>query len=208
MKWICADCGVGQDELHMEGCEYFISKQTISDIVQEKGFDKDKLRLNIGGGDQKYSNCLSLDLEPSKMVHADIYGDITKGLPYIEGDTFNEILFIHVIEHIERKNHPRVFDEIWRMLKPGCRLILAYPDIIENMKRFLDNKYGGRESMYHNTIFGRQAYRGDFHVSGIWREYITDKLINSGFVDIKYIRHTINTTITAIKGEKLKTFLE
>lgn len=207
MKWICADCGTPEGELHIKGCEYFIPEQIISDIVQEKGYDPDKLRINIGGGNQEYSNCLTLDLEPSSYVNADIYGDITKGLPYIENDTFHEVLFIHVIEHIERKNHANVFDEIWRILKPGCRLVLAYPDIIENMQRFIDNKYGGRSSLYHNTVFGRQAFKGDFHISGIWKEYITDKLFNSGFVDVKYLQHTINVTMTAIKGEQLTTYL-
>ena len=207
MKRICAGCHVDEGALHKSTCEYYVEQKSIDEIVQEKGFDKDKLRINIGGGNVKYSNCLNLELEPNRYVDADIYGDFTKGVPHIPDDTFHEVLFIHVIEHIERKYHIIVLDEIWRILKPGHRLILAYPDVIENMQRFIDNKYGGRESLYHNTVFGRQAYKGDFHISGIWRQYIVDKLIGAGFVDIKYLQHSINVTITARKGEKLETHL-
>lgn len=169
-------------------------------------FDKEKLRLNIGGGNIRYSNCLNLELEPHPDVDADVYGDITKGLKF-ESNTFVEVLMIHVIEHIQRKFHGRVLGEVWRILKPNGRLIMGFPDIIENMKRFIDNKYGGRWSMYHNCIFGRQSRNGDFHVCGIERQDITDRLISAGFKDINYMQHTFNVTLTARKGEQLRSYL-
>jgi predicted SAM-dependent methyltransferase len=160
------------------------------------------MRLNIGGGNIRYSNCTNLELEPHDEIDADVYADITKGLPF-EDASFSEIIFIHVIEHIERKYHSKVFDEIWRVLKKDGRLIMGFPDLIENMKRFIDNKYGGRWKLYHNCIFGRQSRNGDYHVTGIERNDITDKLLSAGFVNIKYLQHTINVTLTAYKGEKL-----
>ena len=164
------------------------------------------MRLNIGGGNVRYSNCLNLELEPHKDVDADVYGDITKGLEF-DNESFEEVLLIHVIEHIQRKHHAKVFDEIWRILEPDGRLIMGFPDIIENMKRFIENKYGGRWDLYHNTVFGRQDRRGDYHVSGIERQDITDRLLNAGFKDIKYLQHTINVTITTYKGEKLNVYI-
>ncbi len=164
------------------------------------------MRLNIGGGNVRYSNCINLELEPHPDVDADVYGDITKGLEF-PNEEFEEVLMIHVIEHIERKFHRFVFDEIWRILKPNGRIVLGFPDIIENMKRFINNKYGGRWSLYHNCIFGRQARNGDYHVTGIEQQDITDRLLNSGFVNIKYLRHNINATMIAYKGEKLNEYL-
>ena len=175
----------------------------IDKVIIEQKLNKDKLRLNLGGGNVRYSNCINLELEPHEEVDADIYGDITKGLPFIKDETFVEILFIHVIEHIERKDHRNVFDEIWRLLKPNGRLVMGFPDFIECAKRFISNEYGGRWRLYHNCIFGRQARKGDFHVCAIERQDITDRLISSGFVNIKYLQHTINVTMIAYKGKKL-----
>jgi predicted SAM-dependent methyltransferase len=171
-------------------------------LIKEKKFNKEKLRLNIGGGDIRYTNCINLELEPHPDIDADIYGDITNGFK-LPSEVFYEVLFIHVIEHIERKFHVFVFDEIWRILKPNGRLVMSFPDAIEIMKRFINNKYGGRWNLYHNTIFGRQARKGDYHVTAIEKNDITDKLINSGFVNINYNRVAINATLTAYKGEKL-----
>jgi predicted SAM-dependent methyltransferase len=179
------------------------SLQVISNTL---GFDIDKLRLNVGGGNVRYSNCINIELEPHPEVDADFYGDITKGLLF-DDETFVEVLMIHVIEHIERKNHKKVLEEIWRVLKPNGRLILGFPDFIECAKRFIDNKFGGRWSLYHNTIFGRQGRNGDFHVTAMERNDITDRLISAGFVNVKYLQHSINATVTAYKGDKLKDFI-
>lgn len=166
----------------------------------------DRMRINIGGGDVRYSNCINLELEPHEDVDADVYGDITKGIDF-PNNIFSEVIMIHVIEHIERKFHQRVLNEIWRILKPNGRLVMGFPDIIENMKRFIDNRYGGRWNLYHNCIFGRQDRNGDYHVTGIERQDITDKLINAGFINIKYLNHTINATLTCYKGEPLNEYL-
>jgi len=179
----------------------------IEEIIEKKGLDKNTLRLNIGGGNIRYSNCINLELQPHDEVDADIYGDITHNLPDIPDNTFHEILMIHVIEHIERKFHMRVLDEVWRILKPNGRFVLAFPDIIEVMKRFIENKYGGRWRLYHNCIFGRQGRPGDYHVTGIERQDITDKLFSTGFVNVKYLQHTINSTLTCYKGPKLTTHI-
>lgn len=183
-----------------------ISRFPLDEIVEEKDLDINNLRLNIGGGNVRYTNCINIELEPHPDVDADVYGDITLGLEF-DDNTFREVLFIHVIEHIERKNHKAVFDEIWRILKPDGRLVMAFPNIIECMKRFIDNKYGGRWILYHNCIFGRQARNGDFHVTGIEQQDITDRLISAGFIDINFMSHSINATLTCKKGKKLKEFL-
>lgn len=164
------------------------------------------MRLNIGSGGVRYSNSINLDLEKHPNVDIDIEGDVRKGLSF-KDETFKEVLLIHVIEHIERKYHNKVLDEIWRVLKPNGRLIMGFPDFIECAKRFIENRNGGRWSFYHDTIFGQQTRKGDYHVTAIERQNITDKLISCGFVDIKYLQQEINVTLTARKGEKLKEYL-
>ena len=161
------------------------------------------MRLNIGGGGEVYSDCINLELTRERDNKVDILCDIRKEKLPFKDDSIDEVIFMHVIEHIELKYHRFVLDEIWRVLKPDHRLIMAFPDFIECVKAFLENRYGKRWDLYHWAIFGRQDGTGDYHVSAIERRDITSKLINSGFVNIKWIQDTINATITCYKGEKL-----
>lgn len=164
------------------------------------------MRLSIGGGSIKYSNCINLELNHERGNTPDVVADVKKGLPF-EDNYFEEVLMIHVIEHIEYNHHRKVFDEIYRVLKPDCRLVLSFPDAIECMKAFIENKHGRRWELYHWCIFGRQDGAGDYHVSAIEQRDITNKLINSGFGNVKYIKNRINATVSCYKKEKLKEYL-
>jgi SAM-dependent methyltransferase len=179
----------------------------IEEIIKNKNLDASKLKINIGSGNATYKNCINLELEPNPEVDADIYGDITKGFPFIPKETFKDALLIHVIEHINRNLHQFVFDEIWRILKPNGRIIVGFPDALEVMRRFIDNKFGGRWSVYNFCLYGRQSRKGDYHVTAVTVEDIKDKLFSSGFRDVKTLQHTVNVTMTARKGEKLNGYL-
>ena len=170
------------------------------------GFDQDKLRLSIGSGDVRFSNCINLELEPNPQIDADVYGDITKGTEF-EDETFTEVLMLHVIEHIQRRYHAVVFDEIWRVLKPSGRFILAFPEIISVMKGFIENKYGARWKAYNAILYGAQRRKGDYHVTAIERVDITDRLMSAGFVDINWNQQGVNVVTTVRKGEKLNAYL-
>lgn len=174
----------------------------INELCSEKNFDINKLRLNIGGGNIRYSNCLNLELQEHPEVDADVYCDARRKLEFPD-ESFVEVLMIHVIEHIERKYHQNVFSEIWRVLKPNGRLVLGFPDFIECAKRFIENRFGSRWRYYNNTIYGRQGRKGDYHVTAIERQDITDRLLSAGFVNIKYLQTGVNATMTARKGEQL-----
>jgi predicted SAM-dependent methyltransferase len=171
---------------------------SVEDLCASKGYDIDKLRLNIGAGTEKYSNCISLEL--AEGLEADVCGDVTKGLQF-NNETFVEVLMMHVIEHINRNLHMNVFNEIWRVLKPNGRMIIAFPDAIKAMQGFIDNKYGARWKAYNMIIFGAHRRPGDSHVTAVERNEITDKIASSGFIDIKYQQKGINCIMTARKGE-------
>jgi SAM-dependent methyltransferase len=167
---------------------------------------KKKLRLNIGGGTQKYSNCINLELTEERDNHVDVIADVRKGIPF-DDDYFEEVLMIHVIEHIERRFHKKVFEEIWRVLQPGARFIMSFPDFIEAAKAFIENKNGRRWDLYNSVLYGRQAGTGDYHVTAIEKNDITNALFNAGFKNVNYIGNRINATISCYKGEKLNAYL-
>jgi len=205
-NYICPFCNIIEGMKHRDGCLYLEDISELEIFCKQKDFDIDKLRLNLGSGNVRFSNCVNMEYKKHKDVDADVYGDLLKGIPF-PNESFVEVLFIHVIEHIERRYHMAVMDEIWRVMKPGARLVMGFPDVIENMKRFIENKYGGRWNLYHNIIFGRQARPGDFHVTGIEEQDFKDRLMSAGFTNIKWLRHSINVTVTAIKGEKLNAYI-
>lgn len=164
------------------------------------------MRLNIGGGTQRYSNCINFELTKERDNCVDVIGDVRKKLPF-KDEEFEEVLMIHVIEHIERKFHNHVFSEIWRVLKPNSRLILSFPDFIECAKSFINNRHGRRWELYEHCIYGRQNGTGDYHVTAIEQQDITDRLFNNGFKDVKYIKNRINATVVARKGERLNEYI-
>lgn len=203
----CPFCDVVEGMKHTEDCLLIMTgNDEVAALCAKNDIDPDKLRLSIGSGDVRFSNCINLELEPNPQTDADVYGDITKGTEF-DDETFTEVLMLHVIEHIQRRYHPVVFDEIWRILKPGGRFIIAFPEIISVMKHFIDNRYGARWSMYNTICFGAQRRPGDAHVTGIERVDITDRLMSAGFVDIKYNQHDVNAIMTVRKGEKLNDYL-
>ena len=165
------------------------------------------MRLNIGGGTVRYSNCINLELTKERDNHVDVLGDVRKTLPF-DDNKFEEILMIHVIEHIERKFHKHVFDEIWRILQPESRLILAFPDAIEVMKGFIENKGGKRWEVYNQILYGRQDGEGDYHVTAMERQNITTKLFHAGFVNVKYKLNGVNAILSCRKGEQLNEYLQ
>jgi ubiquinone/menaquinone biosynthesis C-methylase UbiE len=170
------------------------------------GFNSEKLRLSIGSGSVRLSNCINLELEPNEQTDADVYGDVSKGLEF-DDEIFTEVLMFHVIEHIRRMYHVKVFDEVWRVLKPGGRYILAFPDIITTMKAFIANDCGARWKTLEMGIYGAHRRPGDAHVAAIERSDITSRLMSAGFVDIKYKQLGVNAIMTVRKGEKLNDYL-
>ena len=164
------------------------------------------MRLNIGGGTIKYSNCINFELTKERDNHVDVLGDVRKGLPFAD-KSFNEVLMIHVIEHIERKYHEFVFNEIWRVLyDENSRLIMSFPDFLECAKAFIENRYGQRWDLWIFTIYGRQDGIGDYHVTAIEKQDVTTRLFNAGFINVRYIKNRTNATVVAYKGEKLRRY--
>lgn len=68
-----------------------------------------------------------LDMEAEDLEDQNItvrQGDITTGLPY-EDNSVDQATLLAVIEHIS--NPPLILAEVWRVLRPGGRLIVTTP---------------------------------------------------------------------------------
>lgn len=140
-------------------------------------------RINLGCGTTKYAGWINIDIEPS--VQPDIVCDFRHtGLPF-DGESMDMVLMSHVIEHIEKPLWEQIFAELWRVLVPGGKLRLMYPEFREIAQRWLDNKQGQRE-FWEATIYGRQLYPGDYHVSAVDSRDLVLMLSESGW---KLVQH-------------------
>ena len=119
------------------------------------------LRLNLGCGSTKLEGFLGVDSFPDNKP--DVLCDFTAGpLPFKDGEV-DEVVMFHAIEHIQKKKHSFILNEIRRVLRVGGRLCLTYPNFWECAQRWKNNTEGQRD-YWHATLFGRQLYPGDYHV--------------------------------------------
>lgn len=82
------------------------------------------MKLNLGSGDSKFEGFTSVDLYDEE---ADVQADICE-LPF-EDNSVDGIVAYQVIEHVSYQRSQRMFNEMYRVLKPGATAILETPDI-------------------------------------------------------------------------------
>lgn len=91
-------------------------------------------KANLGCGFQKFvsdENTEWVNIDIREEVKPDIVADLTKGIPLIEDNTFDEIFSICMLEQIDRNEDFRfVMNEIWRILKPGGKFLLKVPNAL------------------------------------------------------------------------------
>ena len=172
----------------------------------------EKLKLNVGSGEdylEDYINIDIVDVSTEKnfidLKAPDILANV-RFLPF-KGEIFDEVFMSEVIEHVERMYMIPIFDEIWRVLKPGGEFYLSFPDFIECMKGFIENRHGARWEGFFPTLFGRQAHRGDYHINPVELQDAITKLFNSGFGNLKHVTVPYDIQITCYKKKRLPTYI-
>ena len=135
------------------------------------------MKLNIGCGTTKIEGFINLDINPD--CNPDIVHDFRKGLPY-PNEHFDEIVCFHIIEHIEKKFHQSLLRDIHRALKPTGKFYITFPDFWKCAEYWKENKRGDRK-FWEDTIFGRQAYPGDYHVCICTLDQMSRQLSGIGF---------------------------
>lgn len=145
---------------------------------------KEKVKLNLGCGANKIKGFINIDTE--KSVKPDLKIDfINDGLPF-NTKSVDEVVLFHTIEHIQKRLHRQIFDEISRVLKVDTKLYISYPEFWKCALNWKNN-YQGQREFWENTIYGRQSYPSDFHVCIIDPHELSLLLQSCGF---KHIQHT------------------
>ncbi len=164
------------------------------------------LALNLGCGSNKIKGCVNVDIEES--CKPDIITDFRTYIPFSD-NSVDRIYFFHVVEHIEKSVHPRMFMEFHRILKSDGFLFVSYPEFTKIAQNYIENKRGKRE-FWEATIYGRQLYKSDYHVSLMDTQFFKVFLEQHGFVNVESkpepIPNEFNTVVKCQKGQQSKNY--
>lgn len=157
------------------------------------------LRLNLGCGEEYLEGFINIDV--ASNVKCDVTCDIrTQPLPYSE-NSVDEVWVLHALEHCERKYWDHIFYNIRRVLRINGKLVLAYPEFGKCVTNFLENKSNLRGFWLH-TIFGRQQYPSDYHVTAVHTPEMKEILASYGFYRILTepdLQQNHDTVLVALK---------
>lgn len=141
------------------------------------------MNLNIGsaGPSGKYRQPDWVNLEYCHTMQAFkkgklVFGDGCK-MPF-KDNCFTEIHCIHMMEHIEKRDHRFLLNEIYRVLKPEGKAFIEVPDFMKTCEQII-NLYKNfkltpdiREVIRCKTlsVYGKGRYSGDAHRHGFYPE--------------------------------------
>ena len=166
-------------------------------IIKRNGFlnclrYNKEIRLNIGAGGIDYPGFLSLDKYDKR---ANIPMDITK-LTDFGDNTVTEIMASHVFEHLSPYDSIPILKEWLRVMKPGAKIAMEMPDILELCKQFVANngvnigrQYGLLNAIYgsvNTTDVGDKSEITSPHLFGWWPESLYYHMTEAGYTDITF----------------------
>jgi hypothetical protein len=106
----------------------------------------EKVKINLGCGDKPISGYINVDIAESRLgKKPDVLDDI-RFLSKFEHNFADEILSVHLIEHIERWEIKDVLSRWHAILKNQGVLIVETPDLLNACKLVVENPIKGARS--------------------------------------------------------------
>lgn len=140
------------------------------------------------------------NLKRRKMVIDQIA--YANNLPYKPGSV-EEILAVQVFEHFGPEEAKQVLGHWQDLLKPGGKIIIDVPDIIETAKLLTMAETEDEKVWSEKLIHGTRNNEFAYHKAGYWPEKLEKMLKNEGFINIK-IKNRINHQYPAFSMEAKK----
>lgn len=143
------------------------------------------MRLNIGAGDKRITGWTGIDIVPGKGV--DIVSPM-HAIP-LPNECAEELMAIHVIEHVFSWEAPAALSEWNRLLKPGGKLILELPDVLKACRNLAKDiktskKYPDQLSMW--ALYGDDRWQNPLmmHKAGWWFDRLRPVVEAAGFTNV------------------------
>ena len=140
------------------------------------------VKLNLGCGADYKQGYINIDRYAINFK-TDRSFDCNLPLDF-SNESVEEILAIHLLEHLSFTGLNRVMASWYRVLTKGGKLIIEIPDFNEILKMALKDK---KDDKILTWIFGLQDRPGETHFWGWNKERLKGLLEKSGFKDIKFV---------------------
>jgi predicted SAM-dependent methyltransferase len=150
------------------------------------------VKLNLGCGDKHLPGYLNVDIVESRRgLRPDVICDIRDLKPF-DGASVDEVLAVHVIEHVHRWEVEGVLVEWARVLKSGGKIVLETPNLISACKALLEDPIKGARpgqegQMTMWPLYGDPSWK-DEHMMHKWLytpRSLAEVLHKVGFTQIK-----------------------
>jgi SAM-dependent methyltransferase len=107
-------------------------------LVKSKNSRGEKIRLHLGCGSRIFDGYINVDGEYMKHHPDVIIHDITQKFS-LPDDSVDEILTVHVLEHITRSRVADMLREWHRILRPGGFAAVEWPDFLKMCREVAAN---------------------------------------------------------------------
>lgn len=129
-------------------------------------FSSDSIRINLGCGYDKLPGYVNIDID--KNCRPDVIS-VIDSLPFFKNSSVDEIISIHLIEHLYKWHVMDALREWYRILKPNGKLIIECPNIAFVCSWLLDSQDFDENpnNLGINALYGDPSYR-DPHMTHKW----------------------------------------
>lgn len=148
-------------------------------------FSRDLKKLNLGCGFDKRDGYLNVDINSSH--NPDVTSDVLK-LDFLQKKFYEEIIAHDVLEHLPRTSTRRALLHWASLLQLGGKLSLRVPSVLSIAKALNDpnNQTLELQELWIQSLFGTQAYSGDFHFTTFTEVILRSYLSQTGFQVTKF----------------------
>jgi SAM-dependent methyltransferase len=129
----------------------------LESLVQDKRNRNEPVRLHLGCGSRIFDGYINVDGEYMRDNSAVTIHDITQPFP-LPDNSVDEILTVHVIEHITRSRVANMLREWHRILRPGGFAAIEWPDFLKMCQEVVKNPdcllAGADRRLQKRTVLG------------------------------------------------------
>src|SRR3990167_419723 len=138
------------------------------------------IKLNLGCGESKRKGYLNVDSEP--QCEPDVCGRIE----YMECEdgSVDEIIFSHVLEHLDMATAGAMLRRFYQWLKPDGKLIISVPNL-SLIAKFISE--GCEDDILFNWLYGSGLNNNMSHRWGYTDKALKKALTRAGFTRFAYV---------------------